>query len=704
MAKTSEDKYQYWAALPAEELAPKIIEKAEDYYKAIKSNGILSLWRRVYTAYYGLDSGGMDHAASQILFAGDQDELLQVRVKHLKSLVQYLWITTTATRMNYQPRAINTDYKTRKQVYIAKSVIDYYEREKHYDRTLKSTALRALLYGVGYYWQYWDYFAGSVERPDVDPETGKETGALVREGDIRARALSPIDVITDLSRPPDEQQWYIVRGRANRYDVISRFPDKPELQEEILGIEDPEYETCPTLFRKGFGSADEPEKGVDDLYVWHFYHKPTEAMPQGRYLVVYSSNVWGVDTALPEGDLPVQRMYPEEFLETAWGYTSAWDLVTCNELYDGLVSALFSYIDAALIPNILAPIGTELGAEDIGGGLNLLKYPPETQPPAALSLFDTNVARSAVEIANWIQADMQKIPGISGLARGQVDSNIKSGSMAALVHAQTLHFNSALEASYVQLAEDVATALVRLCKSHVATPKIISIVGEDDKGKLGEFTGEDLAQIDRVVVDVGNPLERSIAGKEQMASTLLERGLLQNPEYYFEVLRTGRLESVFRPQQAQVDAIKSENELLSSGNATIIEMDSQTDANGTTQRREVVKECPVLATDDHRLHVQRHAAEINQPEARTNTDYVTVVLAHIRDHLFQVQFGDPMIAQVMGYGPPPGMAEPVPPGGDGGAEPPESMPALERPPNIAGGAEGQMPVNMPKPAQPPIVG
>ena len=692
------DKYQYWASKTAEELAPLIIEKAEDYYKSIKSNGIMSLWQRAYTAYYGLDSGGGVHDASRVMFAGEQGETLEVRVKHMKSLVQYLWITTTATRLNFQPRATNNDYKTKSQIYIAKSLVDYYERDKHYDKILKSVALRALLYGLGYLWQYWDYFKGSIERPDVD-EQGNPTGLQIREGDVEARALSPIDVVTDLSRPLDKQQWYIVRDRVNKYDVASRFPDKPDLQRAILDIEEPDDTACPKLFEGGFGSASDSSE-ADDIYVWHFYHKPTEAMPLGRYLVVYSGEAWGVDTALPEGDLPLMHMYPEEFLETSWGYSTAWDLITSNELYDSVVSGIFTYLDAAMIPNILVPSGTEINVEDLSGGLGLIKYPPGTQVPAPLHLFDANVANSAIGIANWVQSDMQKIPGISSLARGQVDSNIKSGSMAALVHAQTLHFNSALEASYVQLAEEGATSLVRLCRAHVETPKMITVVGESNKGKMKYFTRDDLADIDRVVVDVGNPMERSIAGKEAMATTLMDRGLINTPDMYFEVLRTGRIDSLFKPQEAQTNAIKSENEMLSSGDVTIIEMETQTDAMGSKQTREVVKECPVMITDNHRLHILHHAADLNEPEARNDTGLLRFRLAHIQDHLFQMQFGDKSIQAALGYAPPEPQA---PPPGAGPSGPPAApMDSLQRAPNLAGNFEGQSPVRMPKPAEPPI--
>ena len=695
MRQNPDDKYQYWASKPADELAPLIIEKAEDYYNAIKSNGILALWRRIYSAYYGLDTSGAAHEGSQITMAGEQGELLEVRVKHLKSLVQYIWITTTATRMNFQPRAVNSDYKTKAQVQVAKSLIEYYEREKHYDAIMKSTALRALLYGLSYLWLYWDYFTGKEVQPDVDAE-GVPTGGVIREGDIAAKSLSPIDVIKDLTRSERDQQWYIVRARANKYDIASRFPDKPDLQDAILDIEAPNDDTCPRLFEKGFGGAGD-DIAEDDIYVWHFYHKPTEAIPNGRYLVVYSSEAWGVDARLPEDDLPLYHMCPEEFLETSWGYSTAWDLITCNELYDSLVSGLFSYIDASLIPNILVPIGSEIGTEELSGGLGLIKYPPGVPPPMALQMFDTNVANATVAIANWVKGDMQLIPGISSLARGQVDANIKSGSMAALVHAQTLHFNSAYEASYVQLAEDFATGLVNLCKQHVDTPKIITIVGENDKGKLGSFTSEDLADINRVVVDVGNPMERSIAGKEAMATTLLDKGRITRPEHYFEVLRTGRLESLFRPEEAQINSIKSENEILMGGKCSIIEMD--TDTEGGSQRREVVKECPVLITDNHALHIIYHAAEINEPEARTNVDLIKAPLVHIRDHMFQMQFGDKFVQAVLGYGPPAGPEEPTPPPG---GPPSKPMPELQKPLNLSSASQGAQPVQMPKPAEPPM--
>ena len=83
-----------------------------------------------------------------------------------------------------------------------------------------------------------------------------------------------------------------------------------------------------------------------------------------------------------------------------------------------------------------------------------------------------------------------------------------------------------------------------------AAPRVIRIgdvvvVGKNNRPLLKEFTGEKISAINRVVVDMGNPLARTIAGRVQMAEQMLQMQLIKNPQEYFQVINTGKLDVVF---------------------------------------------------------------------------------------------------------------------------------------------------------------
>ena len=47
---------------------------------------------------------------------------------------------------------------------------------------------------------------------------------------------------------------------------------------------------------------------------------------------------------------------------------------------------------------------------------------------------------------------------------------------------------------------------------------------------MKEFTGDDLTSVNRVIVDVGNPLARTTAGRVEMAEQLLQMGVIKTPQ------------------------------------------------------------------------------------------------------------------------------------------------------------------------------
>ena len=85
---------------------------------------------------------------------------------------------------------------------------------------------------------------------------------------------------------------------------------------------------------------------------------------------------------------------------------------------------------------------------------------------------------------------------------------------------------------------------------------------------------------------------------------------------------------------------------------------------------------PVLLTDRHMLHIREHTVPLASPEARSQADLVSNILAHIQEHLNVLM--DPAQAQILlllgqqpmqPMGPPGG---PPPPGGAPGAPPDEA--------------------------------
>jgi hypothetical protein len=220
---------------------------------------------------------------------------------------------------------------------------------------------------------------------------------------------------------------------------------------------------------------------------------------------------------------------------------------------------------------------------------------------------------------------MESISGINSVVRGNPEASLKSGAALALVASQAIQFLQLTQQRYVQLLEDSGTAIISMLKQYATVPRVATIVGKMNTPYMKEFKGDDLENVNRVIVDMGNPLSKTTAGKIQIADTLLQYGFVKNPDMYFSVLQNGRLDSIQDPIQRQLMLIAQENEQMSDGNNP-----------------------PVLVTDNHAMHIQEHKQLLDSPEARNNPELVMVVLAHIQEHINQMRTGDPDLFAILG--------------------------------------------------------
>ncbi|GAJ10405.1 unnamed protein product, partial [marine sediment metagenome] len=159
--------------------------------------------------------------------------------------------------------------------------------------------------------------------------------------------------------------------------------------------------------------------------------------------------------------------------------------------------------------------------------------------------------------------------------------------------------------------------------------------------------GEDLKEINRVVVNSGNPLTKSIAGRTQMADNLLQYGEITSSQY-MNVIMTGNLDTATDGAIYQEFAIKNENEALMMG-----------------------EQVPVFVLDEHYDHIKEHRTLISDPGMRKDPQLVQMVLEHINQHIEQLKTADPQLLMVLEM-------QPIAP-----AQPPQGQPPAEGNPAAA---------------------
>lgn len=628
---------RYWASVPTEDLGKELERKHDFYYQFIFRTNVLSLWKSLMDKYY---QGAWRNAGMRM--SGTQGEYRIATVNDFRNIIQHVKVMATSQRLAYEARATNTDSKSIKQTLLAKQLLDYYIREKHIDEHLD----KAVEYGL---WAM-EGWLRCVWNPTIgDPYVTNPDGTPVKTGDIEISTHHGIDIIRDSSRMDSDGDWYIVRQWKNRFDMAARFP---EMRDKILA--QPTFTDMRDWLNERFLYAFLLKLEDSDLIpVYEFYHKRTEAMPNGRFALWLGGELVPVDSSLPYERMPLFRISPSDWMGTPFGYSQSCDMAVIQEVLDMMDSSISTNQNAFGVQNVWAKQGSELNVTQLAGGLNLIKSP---EKPEVLQLCGT--PQEIFAHRPELKKDMERQAGINSVTRGEPEASLRSGNALALIQSMAIQFNQGLQASYARLAEDSGTHIIDMLKRYADAPRVATIVGLDDKPYLREFNKDDLSNISRVVIDLGNPLQRTIAGRVQMAETLMTNGLVKTPQEYLTVLETGKLEAMTRSTETSLILVKEENEALSAGQ-------------------------PVVATiiDDHVLHAREHRCVLDKLEWRNNPQVVAATLDHIQQHLNFMAQGSPLTqldnpqlpqivqqqamaqqAAAMGM-PPPGMPEAPQPSG-----------------------------------------
>ena len=495
----------------------------------------------------------------------------------------------------------------------------------------------------------------------------------IHQGDVEFSNLSPFDVVFDSTKESsNEGDWVICRSWKNKFDIAAKFPEK---EDEILSIE-----TKSDIDRHIMVGRDYEE--TDDIAVYEFYHKRTESMPDGRYLLYLDENTVLLDSPMPYRDLPVYRISASDILGTPYGYTAMFDLLPIQDAVNSLYSTILSNQNAFGVQNIYVPRGADISLNSLSGGLNVIEGNPINAPGGGIPQ-PLNLTHTAPEVFNFVQqleSMMETISGINSVARGNPESGVTAGNALALLQSQALQFISGLQQSYIFLIEDVGTGLVKILQDFASVPRVAAIAGKTNKTEMKEFTGGDIGSINRVIVDVGNALSQTTAGRLQIADNLLQMGAITTVEQYFAVMNTGRLENMTESVNNSVMLVRSENERLADG----------------------VKQILALATDNHALHIKEHAGVLADPDLRLDGELVQRTLTHIQEHITLQRETDPDLLAMLGQ-------QPLGPAGGTpiNTKTPPNVPESDQMPldmpDAAGVQADGGPGMVPQPAEPPQV-
>ncbi len=643
----------YFASKPTAELLEEFTKKIEAFNHYIERKGYRRKWQKLYESYFGRQLGeGSQSQISEISRVGDESEFTTYATNHFRNLIRHQLSITCSQKPSFDPRAKNTDFKSVQQARLASNIIDDYVKEKRLGRYMKSAAERALVFNKGYLLLEWEPSAGrpygtktvldAQDQPLLDKDQ-QPIQKVVYEGDVEGIAMSPWDVMYDIHLTDwTKRDWDIVRLRANKFTLAAKYP---KFAEDILNLNNQDDLNQYGTWR----SAEEITDGTDMIPIYKFFHKKTDALPNGRLTIFLNGEISLYDGPIPYERLPVFRITPGEVFDTPEGYSESNDVLVLQDVLNVLNSTDFTNLQAFGVQAIWMPDGCELNASQLGKGLAVLKGgPPGTEPkPLQLTASPAQLAGSR---ANVIK-DMETIMGVNSVIRGDPEHNLKSGVALGKMQAMAAQFASNFEESWGEIQEDSCTFLLDLLRSFAKTERMTALAGKHNRGAMRSFTGDDLSGVSRVGIDLGNPMSRTFSGRADMAENLMKQNMFKNVQEYLEFIQTGNVDLMLQGPTSQNELIIKENEDLMDG-----------------------RQVTAVMGDKNLLHIQEHFTVIADPTLRSaanagDPQAVQVVqntLAHIMQHKQNFMQRDQIMGMVDGEPPPPppppGMMPPPPPG------------------------------------------
>lgn len=606
-----------------------IIKK--NYYN---NNDLFGRWRKAYDAYYGRY---YENGNAGVGSAGEQDEFSTLAVNHLRNITKHTIALTTQNRLVFDCQSSNSDVSSRNSTIVGNAVLDQFFYEKRFEAHTRQALELSLIFGTAFLAVTWDPFVKLIGQ---DAE-----GTPIWSGAPNFSALSPLDVMMEPFRHDySSQNWIVTREIANRWDLMSLHPDRADEIEALPKITDLQS------FYPNYNSEE------DNVYLYRAYHKSTPALPTGRYTVFCDAGIVLSDDKNPYPDLPVFCIRPDVQYGSAYGHAPIFDLLPIQESINLLDSSIISNQSTFAVQNVVASKKCGISVTDLAGGLKLIEADPDPDAPNGGFPTPMNLCQTPPEIFQQRMryvSDMESVSGINSAARGQPDSALVSGTAIALVATQANTYNSSIESGYVALCEESAFFMLQVLHLFMREEEILTLTGKASAYAVKTFKGDDLAAIRKVRITLGNPLAKTLSGKLEIATQLLQQGMLKSPDEFLAILHDGALTPILEDSTAQEAYIRIENEQLARG------------------------EKPEMnALDNHQKHISSHMTLLWRPEVRSDPTISQAVMDHIvahTDQLEQMATQNPMMLS-LALEQPLQLPQPHPESGFGGPPPPAGAP------------------------------
>lgn len=643
------EKHDFWLYDDSEAVANKLTEFHTNWY-SWHGSPFKQMWLRNYLAYYSpvVHPSAWD---TSLIFEGIQGELTRFYTPKARTLIRQLVAVVTKQRMAFKAAARTTGSEVINEVKLANALADQIITQERLNLKGDQLCEGGLVTGI--------WFTKTVWRTDFgEPYTRDDNGKPITNGGVEISVLSPFNVFYNLQMPWDQMPWAECRVKRNRWDLIA---DHPDLEDEIKALPSVSEERGP----HSWVNSDLDDN--DLVYIYEFYHRPCSALPKGRMLIYGDSNTVFYDGENRYGCIPIEPNIPEAVLDTGMGYAKLTDLSGAQEMFDNSLSSIATNQSQFAVQNVAVARGSNVNVNQING-MNFVSYTAQNVPgggkPEPLQL--TKTAPETFKFSDKLEMLMQDLSYLNGAMTGNLPAGVSSGTAIATLSANSIEFITSISKSYNLCWERTMMHAINAYQKFAKLPQKVRLTQKGGQTAYKEFTGDDVGNVSEMTLETVNPLMKTFAGRLEIGEKLLSMPKEIWPEYT-SILEGRPLSEVYKGEIQETDLIYQENEALENG-----------------------EKIPVLATDDHAMHIQKHSEILSDVGNRTNGESVQAVLEHIMEHYNLLKQSDPALLAIMKTGriPEGGLQPPPPPpspqGGKLQGPPPDvPQPGADKPETVS---------------------
>lgn len=649
----------YWATKPGDEIGSEVDERARKFRMHVTSSGRFALWSRSLMTYFGYGADGSYRRSDAVTFSGEAGERINLMINLSRTLSRAANVLATGSKPTYSARPRAYDASTTELVEIGNAIFDQAMEKGGVSQALIDGMEIQDVMGDAVIAVLWDSQMGDVI--GTDPQTG----ALMRDGDVRVEMFRADQVIRDTGVTNGEHDWIILARTYNRWSLAAQYP---AWADTIVNA--PSGDLTDSAFSLRWEmNPKNIDSDSDQIVAYEFYHRATAALPQGRACIVVGGDAISDGPNPYEGKLPIAWVMAYRDVGTAFGYPSMRDTIALQTALDACISQAVTIQENYGMPVFAVQAGQQVDVE-IAQGTKLVTSASVPTPADRQG----NGAAAAIAMGQFIQSMMLALRSMNETSIG-AGSTSASGASIAQQQQQTIANNGGVIGTYLRAFGEVMTMYLERMQRFATTERVVHVVGQNNASKVVRFKGETLQALGGIDVEMGSGGMRASQMRHQIMTDLLKAGLISDPEVALQMFSTGRLEPAFDGPRANEACIERENVEL-----------------------QAMRPVLVMQQDMHADHIKRHGKLLADPEVRANPQMVQHVMQHLYEHAatWSSMTMDPVgmsILAATGQQPSPSAAMQmqakaaagVPPGADPNAAPTQN-------PDVRSGGTGE-PVN-----------